>query len=301
MDEHSFQHSVELAPLRGAYDEPCMFGVVVTPSRPHIHIDSLPVEWLRDLVRDRRLVVLRDFDSFDSSHSLVRYCSAFGEIKMWQFGAVLELVQHPNPEDHVFDNSYVPLHWDGMYLDTVPEFQVFHCVHAIDEAQGGRTIFSSTPEALLVATPQARELWSRARGSYQRSVALYSSRTQAPITDRHPRRHFPILRFCEPPPDSDDTFINPSIFEFDGIAPDEHQVLLSSLRSSLYDPRVSYAHHWQAGDVVVADNFTLLHGREAYASRSGRHLRRVHIHGDPPLRNPHISTSYQHQANQAET
>jgi hypothetical protein len=29
----------------------------------------------------------------------------------------------------------------------------------------------------------------------------------------------------------------------------------------------------------------LLHGREPYASECGRHLRRVHVLGNPPLRN----------------
>ena len=33
----------------------------------------------------------------------------------------------------------------------------------------------------------------------------------------------------------------------------------------LNDERVCYAHRWQTGDVVIADNFTLLHGRRAFA------------------------------------
>ena len=58
-----------------------------------------------------------------------------------------------------------------------------------------------------------------------------------------------------------------------------------TLRDALHDPHNCYAHFWQAGDVVVADNYTLLHGREAYAGGCGRHLRRVHVLGDPPLIN----------------
>jgi L-tyrosine isonitrile desaturase/decarboxylase len=36
-----------------------------------------------------------------------------------------------------------------------------------------------------------------------------------------------------------------------------------------------------AGDVVIADNFSLLHGREGFRNRSTRHLQRVHIQGSP--------------------
>lgn len=49
---------------------------------------------------------------------------------MWPFGAVLDVKEHADTKDHIFDNSYVPLHWDGMYKPTIPEFQLFHCVSA---------------------------------------------------------------------------------------------------------------------------------------------------------------------------
>ena len=39
------------------------------------------------------------------------------------------------------------------------------------------------------------------------------------------------------------------------------------------------------GDVVVADNFSLLHGREGFTARSARHLQRVHIQSNPVCAN----------------
>ncbi|WP_046880103.1 TauD/TfdA family dioxygenase, partial [Pseudomonas aeruginosa] len=61
-----------------------------------------------------------------------------------------------------------------------------------------------------------------------------------------------------------------------------------SLRRCLYHPQAHYAHRWRSDDLVIADNLTLLHGREAFAHRAPRHLRRVHIHAEPALRNPHL-------------
>ncbi|TGB33753.1 TauD/TfdA family dioxygenase [Burkholderia thailandensis] len=289
MSDFFLQRAVSLEPLTSDAGEPCSFGVLVKPRRAGMHVGELSIEWLRALVRSQQLVVLRGFDSFVDAASMTRYCATFGEIMMWPFGAVLELLEQADPVDHVFASSYVPLHWDGMYLETVPEFQVFQCVQAIGEADGGRTTFSSTAEALRIATPQTRALWQRAHGRYQRTVELYSNTVEALIVERHPRREFPILRFCEPPIADDPTFINPSRYTFGGIADGEQDALLGSLKRALYDPRAHHAHRWQTGDVAFTDNFTLLHGRERFTSRTGRHLRRVHIHGEPPLRNPHLS------------
>ncbi|WCM18104.1 TauD/TfdA family dioxygenase [Paraburkholderia bryophila] len=288
MNDLFLQRSVALEPLIGDTGMTCSFGMLAKARRPHLHVGELRVEWLRALLHDHQLVVLRGFDSFDDAASLTHYCSTFGEIMRWPFGTLLELVEHPEPEDHIFASSYVPLHWDGMYVESVPEYQVFHCVRAPGETEGGRTTFSSTTAALRIATPRDRALWQRAGGIYQRDVALYSATVTAPIVCRHPRRPFSVLRFCEPPVDGDSTFINPSNYAFDGVAGNEREALLSSLRHALYDPRAHYAHRWQTGDVVLADNFSLLHGRERFASCSGRHLRRVHLHSEPPLRNPHL-------------
>lgn len=289
MDVRAPDHRVTLSPLDAPPDAPRLFGVKVEPVLGHQPLHAVSGSWLRNLARERQLVVLRGFHSFDGVASLTRYCATIGSIMMWPFGAALELVEHADPKDHIFANSYVPLHWDGMYLDTVPELQVFHCVRAPAEDQGGRTTFCSTPAALHIASATERELWARAHGTYQRSVELYSNTARAPVIERHPSRGHPVLRFCEPPVEGDRSFINPSTYTFDGIDDQERPTLLATLRRTLFDPRAHYAHTWQAGDVVIADNFTLLHGREAYVGNSGRHLRRVHIHGEPVLRNPHLA------------
>ncbi|ADP12603.1 putative siderophore biosynthesis protein [Erwinia sp. Ejp617] len=291
MNPLALQDTLDAEPLIGETGEPCSFGVLIKPRHAGLHISELPVAWLRSLVHTHQLVVLRGFDPFDSSDSLTRYCATFGEIMMWPFGAVLELIEHENPDDHIFAHSYVPLHWDGMYLDTVPEFQLFQCVHAGGDMQGGRTTFSCTTGALRIATPSVRALWRRARGRYQRSVELYSNRVEAPVIGIHPQREFPVIRFCEPPVENDATFINPSSYSFVGINEDEKEMLLASLKRTLRDPQVYYAHQWQTGDVVLSDNLSLLHGREQYTHRSGRHLRRVHIHGNPHIANHHLVRS----------
>lgn len=288
MNAYLSDQPVRLSPLRDEQGNQPRFGLLLEPGRPGMHVGELPAQWLKGLARSHHLLLLRGFAAFADAESLTRYCHDFGEVMLWPFGAVLELVEQEGAEDHIFANNYVPLHWDGMYLETVPEFQVFHCVDAPGDSDGGRTTFSSTPAALQLADSSELELWRRASGRYQRSAAHYSSRSAAPIVERHPRREFPILRFCEPPVEGDASFINPSEFHYDGIAPEQRGELLASLRRCLYHPQAHYAHRWRSDDLVIADNLTLLHGREAFVHRAPRHLRRGHIHAEPALRNPHL-------------
>ena len=88
----------------------------------------IDVAMLKELLWEERLLVLRGFRTFDDAEGFAGYCERWGEISVWPFGKVLELVERNNPEDHIFDNNYVPLHWDGMYRPQVPEFQIFHCL-----------------------------------------------------------------------------------------------------------------------------------------------------------------------------
>ena len=268
------------------------FGLIVEARHPRDDIRDLDVEFLRELLWRERLVLLRGFRTFDAvpqgAERFADYCERWGEISIWPFGKVLELVERNNPEDHIFDNNYVPLHWDGMYRPQVPEFQIFHCVRAPRAGQGGRTTFSNTVRALEQAPASTRALWGKVLGSYQRKMEFYDSKTVSPIVDHHPLRGFEVIRCNEPPSEGFGQFVNPPILEFSGVAPEELGELHRTLREALYSPSCFYAHEWQEGDVVIADNFSLLHGREGFETKAPRHLRRVHVLGNPPLDNPRL-------------
>ncbi|OEU92228.1 pyoverdine biosynthesis protein PvcB [Streptomyces abyssalis] len=261
------------------------FGAVLEAASPEKRLEDLPVAELRELVRDHHLLLLRGFSPFADAHELAAYCTLWGEISMWPFGAVLELTEHENPGDHIFDHRHVPLHWDGMYRPQVPEFQLFHCVSAPGEDQGGGTVFSQTSAVLRDADAGTRALWERARGTYRRKMEFYESTAVSPVVTAHPVTGEPVIRYNEPVA-ADDEFINHPDLEFDGVPEARLEEFHRTLSSALRAPGYAYTHKWRTGDLVVADNYTLLHGREAFTSRAPRHLRRVHVLGDPPLENP---------------
>lgn len=264
------------------------FGVCIEPSQAGDDINVLSIDILRELVWSERLLVLRGFKTFVGADDFSTYCERWGEISVWPFGKVLELVEQNNPEDHIFDNNYVPLHWDGMYRPQVPEFQIFHCVKAPKSSQGGRTTFSNTVSALENASSETKTLWRKVTGSYQRKMEFYDSKTVSPVIDSHPRRGFSVIRYNEPPSAGFGHFLNPPTLEFSGVNADEIVEFHRTLREALYAPENFYAHEWREGDLVVADNFSLLHGREAFETKAPRHLRRVHVHSNPPLDNARL-------------
>lgn len=261
------------------------FGILIEPEIKECFVSELNIENLKELFRKHQLIVLRGFESFSNPEELSSYCERWGEVSQWPFGTVLELKEQDKPQDHIFDSSYVPLHWDGMYREQVPEYQIFQCIQAPLKGRGGRTTFSNTKLVLQDASPVQLNTWPQVVGSYKREMEFYNSRIQSPIITKHPFRDYSVIRYNEYPSRDKGEFINPPNLEFTGIAENELEEFHKDLLSSLYAPDYFYAHEWQNGDMVIADNFTLLHGRESFISRSSRHLRRVQVHSDTPLDN----------------
>lgn len=276
------------------------FAIQVVAPEPGQYIVDLSINMLRALVREHHLVVVRGFANFQSAEALTHYCAKWGTVSKWPFGTVLELIEQENPADHIFDSNYVPLHWDGMYRSHIPEFQIFQCVSAPGKNQGGRTTFSNTVAVLASATRQQRALWGKITGSYHRKMAFYESKVTSPIITPHPVAGFPVIRYNEPTPENDETFINRPTLEFTGISDKEIATFHCDLREAFYAPEHFYAHAWREGDLVIADNYTLLHGREAFTSGAPRHLRRVHVLGDPPFANPGLVEHVEPKLNQLE-
>lgn len=262
------------------------FGVLIKAKQPAFGIEVVEQSLLQQLYAEQQLIVLRGFKPFHDDESFTDYCQQWGEISLWPFGKILDLVEEKNPKDHIFDNSYMPLHWDGMYRRQVPEYQIFRCLKAPQKNQGGRTTFSNTLLVLQDISPQLKQSWLKVVGHYQRKMEFYCSRTISPIITQHPYKDLEIIRYSEPPVASKGHFINKPEIKFSGIEEKNEHFFHHSLQEVLYASSNFYAHDWQQGDVVIADNFSLLHGREGFITQAPRHIQRVHVLSTPAFNNP---------------
>ncbi len=266
------------------------FGLLITPREKETSIESLEIEELKKFFNKEYLLLLRGFKTFHNSEHFSLYCESWGEVSLWPFGKVLELIEQDNPQDHIFANSAIPLHWDGMFREQIPEYQIFHCKKAPSTQDGGKTTFSNTVSALSNMTNEFRGKCENITGIYQREMEFYHSKVTSPIICKHPYKDFSVIRYNEPHFDRNGEFINPSLFQFIGIDKKELKNFQVKIKESLYSSQNFYSHEWKDGDVVIADNFSLLHGREEFTSKSSRHLQRVQVLSNPPFNNPNLES-----------
>ncbi|NUT48082.1 MAG: TauD/TfdA family dioxygenase [Saccharothrix sp.] len=258
------------------------FGVLVTAQAPDLPFTAPAVDHVRSLVRQEHLVVLRGFTPPADGAALEGYARTWGDILEWSFGTVFDVLAHEEPEDHAFDTGFMPMHWDGMYAKLIPEFQIFHCLTAPTATEGGRTLFADTTRIIADTDPETVRRWSSVVLHYRNpKLSHYGGLVISPLVEPHPVSGAPTLRFLEPVPDGVEILNPPSVTVADH-DPEEARAVISEIRSALYDPRHLYGHSWQPDDILITDNYTLLHTREPYQRGLPRHLKRVHVLGDPP-------------------
>lgn len=186
----------------------------------------------------------------------------------WDFGYIMELKTQVNPENYLFSTEKVPFHWDGAFHE-VPGILVFNC---ISSSSGGRTLFTNTESILNSLESSKRNLLDELSIKYKtEKKAHYGGVKEQAVIAIHPITAAQTIRLGEEVA----TKLNP----VNRTIPNERQTkLINEIDSELYKERFCYAHEWQAGDLLLADNHTLLHGREEIKDNDfKRHIRRIQI------------------------
>lgn len=245
------------------------FGLLLQGSG---NLAALEVSHLRTLVEEHRLVVLRGFDSLGKD-VFIEYARTWGPLLEWNFGEVLELEVADEPKNYLFTTGDVPLHWDGAFAKQEPNFQVFQCLKAPIPGSGGETVFCEATQAIEMATPEQRKRWEKISITYRTDkLAHYGGEITSKLVTTNPKTGTARLRFAEPPgPDTVD--LNPLSLHIEG----GNASLIDEMRNVLYSDENCYAHSWQDGDFLLADNFALLHGRRPFSAHSPRHIQRIHV------------------------
>lgn len=261
------------------------FGIEVKPIGS-AHAVAQVSDVLHELTDEYGLVLMRGFAPMASAEEFAATFRSWGSYMEWPFGTVLELKQDDSATDVVFDNACIPLHWDAMFSPMSPRYVIFHCINPPGPDDGGRTEFCHTAKALERATEEQRLAWSSVVAKYSvEQHAHYGGSVTSPLVTKHPHTGRDVLRLSEPTPEGAN-LINPVKTEILGNSVARDTASFHDAVEAIRSPDVLYRHTWEPGDVLLTDNYTLLHGREAFHRRCQRYLRRIQVHDRPPRQNP---------------
>jgi alpha-ketoglutarate-dependent taurine dioxygenase len=252
------------------------FGVLLRPTHPGGSLADVPPAALEELALAHQVVVLRGLDPLPGD-GFVAWGERWGRLLTWNFGVLFDLRVHEAPRNYLFTHGNVPYHWDGAFAQAVPSFQLFQCLAAPPPEAGGETLFCHTPRVVEALTPDERARWEEVEIEYEtEKVEHYGGRISASLLARHPRTGATTVRFAEPFNEGT-ARLNLLTVRITRPAVDDGPALLRAITEKLYTPTAVYSHRWRHGDLVVADNHALLHGRRAFREHAPRHLQRIHV------------------------
>lgn len=248
------------------------FGIVVRSNVVGSALGSLSLDTIRDIVTQSRVVVFRGFARLEGD-DFPAFCSNFGEVLEFDFGVVNELSTRTDTKNYLYTNRDVPFHWDGAFIGRIPSLIFFHCDEAPEAGSGGETLFTDTSLMLEAASTEIRAKWESINITYTtEKIVHYGGSFSSPMIMSDPRTGKAVIRYAEPVTD-----LNPVTLDINGLPDGEREAFIIDMHERLNQPSVCYSHSWQDGDLLIADNHTLLHGRRAFNVESKRRIRRVNI------------------------
>lgn len=235
-------------------------------------LGGLDADEVHRLLLEHRVLVYKGLED-PGDQEMVDFCGRLGEILEWSFGAINELKADPQAKNYIYTNAAVPFHWDGAFAGKIPFAVFFHCREAGPHQAGGATLFADTPRIYQDAAQEQRQLWESLEITYStEKVVHYGGSFSSPLVTPHPISGEKVLRYAEPVTD-----LNPVTLSVQGLESHQSARFIEDMRERLYHPNYCLRHSWTPGEVVIADNHALLHGRAAYQEATARHLRRINV------------------------
>jgi len=248
------------------------FGVIIRNTGNTGTIAHFDPQQLLAWIEQYKILVFRGYASFPKQ-DFALYAQGLGEPMQWPFGAINELIVKIDAENYIFTNREVPMHWDGAFAGTIPHVILFQCLKAPNKADGGGTTFCNTTAAIESVDDATLKRWQNIEVTYTtQKLAHYGGQIKQRLVAPHPVTETPVIRYAEPVTD-----LNPVQLKVAGIEEGSQEQFTQEMHDLLYDQRFLYTHYWEKGDIVMADNFTLLHGREAFREANDRHIQRINV------------------------
>ena len=245
------------------------FGVEIQEIPPGSKLNMLAMAELCKAIDTHHLCVLRGFQA-PSQDEMLSFCRQLGKIRQWQFGEIVELQVEEDSKNYLYTNRSVLFHWDGAFCTDTPHYIFLYCKTAPDEGAGGETVFCDAGLLLQRLTKTQRDLWNSISITYTPDKSVHGFHRN--LIGKHPVSGKPVLRYAEPIEE-----LNPLRLTVHGLPEQDTAAFLAEMRSLLYDSGHWYLHSWRTGDVLIADNYSLLHARRSFTGGTPRHLSKINI------------------------
>ncbi|KAL6899929.1 Pyoverdine/dityrosine biosynthesis domain-containing protein [Trichoderma evansii] len=268
-------------------------GILVRPRDPRSPKNALctvDMQKVRQLSELCSPVVLRGFTDTRDRRAFTAKAYDLGTVLPWKSGVIQEVKDEGNPDassNSVVSKEAMPMHYDGMFklktvkdektgqekqVSDIPRFQYFVCQAAAPRGDG-YTLFSSSSRFVRYL-PQSYNIKkvSKIRWSTHSHGYFQHDLSDLPLIVPHPSLGTPCVRWLQPWPRWKTAYNSHDISIDNG-----SQNLISLVDSILFDRRVCLYFTWEKGDVLVSDNFAMLHTRTAFQGNCDRELWRIHV------------------------
>jgi taurine dioxygenase len=290
--------------------EHLQFGAHVTGLLPDMLDDPAVHSSLRELWIERGVVVFDAVPGGAASH--LRLSEIFGECEVHPLrpkdaasAPELSDIRYLPEDGDIFEidgeprGGWLPWHSDLIYVDRINHGGILRPVH-LPEHGGGDTGFidqiaayDSLPDALKARIDDHSVVyWLQLDVSTERFVHVPNLRmvrlrsSSARImeqVDTFPRVVHPLV-FAQPETGRKVLNLSPWFAQgIEGMETEAGDALLHRLVEHTLDPRGTYIHRWCATDMVLWDNWRMLHSATGVAPDDTRHLQRTTIKGDYAL------------------
>jgi alpha-ketoglutarate-dependent taurine dioxygenase len=210
------------------------------------------------------LLEVRDLESFDVSHFLGYVEASSLQVIPSHEGPVSTVIEEWHPVDCSKQTTHFDLHTDGLYRYRVPDLVALYCENP------GR---GDSPTRFADTRPACRELETGGAMSVLRRCQIaYIGRDgrhfPSSLVQRHPVSGEEVLNLAAR------GYVCP---KFDGSSvPSIREIneAVSEMYAAL-DRAVVLSHGWTRGRIVLCDNYTYVHGRDAKAPDTDRVLLRI--------------------------
>ncbi|WP_319773588.1 L-tyrosine/L-tryptophan isonitrile synthase family protein [Breoghania sp.] len=269
--------------------KPPQFGLLVELDAPE-KVKLLTPRLTRSLSDFFSFICVRGCH-FEEREDLVDYCLPFGDIYQWHFGPVHVVQPEEKPKGFVQSLEKTPIHWDLSMLpldhDRVKQDEWFcadlfmlYCKAPPKKGEGETTLVDGR-EILRQVGPETVEAWRNTHVTYNTKMTYFGGHPRTyPLVHAHPETGEPILRYQEGSKSEYQTFSQ----EVQGLSQTDSDAFVEEMNRRIYDPKVCYAHPWEAGDMVIVENYLTLHGRNPMSEASSmRELWRVQTIPDMPV------------------